>query len=818
MAIFVALSMVAAFFISFSFLAVVKMKYPDESGFAKFLGVFTGTVMIFTLIIKTFLYSKFLKTYGLRTCLMLSPALLFILTIIAVATGTFTGYTAAASGFIFFFLLIALSRLFSVALKSSMEAPSFKVLYQTVSSEIRHHVQSRVDGTVNEISALASGVILLLLGLLSFFKIINFSHVLIIILVGWTYVAYKLYKAYKNNLDESLTSIKSEKKNDDKVGSTGIAASLLKGDEVASKVLFVMNMQEKLQPVAYETLVPYLLHHRLDEIKDYAILQINNRHIYDALDTFKDYDKEGLRENYKSVSERLSKELQAGFDNERFTTLTRSKIVSDRELAARLLGNSGKTEYANHLKFLLRDFDPRVKVAAIKACARLQNQEMATILSEFLGTANYGRFAFDALISIGEQSLDGLEHLFSKSGNDSILLSRIVRIIGNIGGDKACTSLVHKLGYHDIEVARLSAKMLLKNEFTASSVQYYLVHQALLQNMQIIAWNIAARASLREANAELYLQQAIADELKLCFDHLYTLLSLVFEAKSISHIRQNLEGEGSESVGYAIELLELMISDDIKPILFPIIDDSSDSEKIKLLQEYFPVDKMPMENLLKDIINRDYNYIGLWAKACALNIVLLQEKAEITNDIIAQLFNPDEMLSQLAACIIHKNNPESIIPYYKRLPDKLKAKHQKSIDSYKKDPTNTAFNKVLDLKRAKNLVSVPGKILYELTRCASQLVYNEGEDVDSLNDDLNVLVYILLEGELAISAKDGIVQKADAGTFFGGVFAPGYPKDFPVYTAQTSIRVAALLQEDFDKIVFDYPDFAHTIMNDVLYE
>ena len=52
MGIFIALSVVTAFFVQYSFMAVTREQYPAEEDMARFLGIFTGSMMIFTLLIK----------------------------------------------------------------------------------------------------------------------------------------------------------------------------------------------------------------------------------------------------------------------------------------------------------------------------------------------------------------------------------------------------------------------------------------------------------------------------------------------------------------------------------------------------------------------------------------------------------------------------------------------------------------------------------------------------------------------------------------------------------------------------------------------
>jgi ATP/ADP translocase len=204
MALFVAFSMFTAFFVQFSFLVVTNEKYPLEDDLAKYLGFFTGSMMIFTLLIKTFVYSKLLKTYGLQISLLLSSALIALFTGIAILAGIISGYTVDASGFLFFFLLISLSKLFNKTLKDALEGPSFKLLYQSLNKKIRFDVQAKVDGTVNEVSALLSGIFLSSLGLLAFVKLIHYSVALFIILLGWVYITIRLYREYRNSLEMAL--------------------------------------------------------------------------------------------------------------------------------------------------------------------------------------------------------------------------------------------------------------------------------------------------------------------------------------------------------------------------------------------------------------------------------------------------------------------------------------------------------------------------------------------------------------------------------------------------------------------------------------
>ncbi len=212
MSLFVMLSVMTAFFVQYLFMAVTRVQYPSETDLARFLGLFTGSIMIFALTGRLFIFPYLIRNYGLRTCLSLSPILIALSTIIAVVLGLVMGYTpAAGTGFILFFTFLALNRLFSRSLRDSLQTPSFKVIYRTIDENFRYEVQSSADGTVNEIAALFSGLILSGLGILSFVKLIHFQIVLILIAVLWLLAAFKLYSGYRNSIRKALKAGEGEK-------------------------------------------------------------------------------------------------------------------------------------------------------------------------------------------------------------------------------------------------------------------------------------------------------------------------------------------------------------------------------------------------------------------------------------------------------------------------------------------------------------------------------------------------------------------------------------------------------------------------------
>ena len=158
-----------------------------------------GILMLFTFAFKTFVFGKLMEMYGLKVNLLILPFLLIFFTIIASISGTFFGYEGQGSGFEMFFIFIAISKLFAQSLRMAIEVPAFKLLYQPLDINIKFDVQAKIDGTVNEFSALVGGLVLMGLSLLPFIKIIHYSYVLVAIIGIYIFISFKLYAKYQEN-------------------------------------------------------------------------------------------------------------------------------------------------------------------------------------------------------------------------------------------------------------------------------------------------------------------------------------------------------------------------------------------------------------------------------------------------------------------------------------------------------------------------------------------------------------------------------------------------------------------------------------------
>ncbi|MFO7828372.1 MAG: hypothetical protein R6V23_07120, partial [Bacteroidales bacterium] len=733
MSLFVVLSMLAAFFIQYSFLTVTKENYPDHDNLTKFLGAFTGSLLLFTFMFKTFVYSKLMKAYGLKVSILISSILLGIFTVIAVLIGTFGGYTPAASGFIFFFLIIALTRLFSKALKDSVEVPSFKILYQSLKVEIRHNVQAYVDGTINEIAALSAGLLLAALSLFEFFKLIHFSYSLIVILLAWIFVARKLYKEYQISLQKSLAEYKGKRNQVESI-SEFVEKNIDKDIADYEPLIENLEIDFELHPLKFEKKLSQLINHRNIKIQDFAMNKVSAFNIYDAISNIKAYLKseanDSLKERYQTIIDKTDAKINKSPGKENIISLSKSKNSEERVLAAFLMSKFYDNDYFIYLKALMRDLNFQVKIAAIKAAANINQPEFCPLIIEYIEYEGVFQYAYDALLQFDEKALPYLDQYFYKTGTSHRSLIRTIKMMGQIGGDRAIEYLLKKLDHPNEEILLYVLLALRQCNYRANESNINRIHHILERHIGIMGWNIAAKQSLKEANNTELLEQAIDEEITANYDLLYLLLSIAYDAKSIMHVKENIESGTSEGISYALELLDLFIYEEIKPKLIPIVEDISATEKIKQLQNFYPLDILPFNELLIGIVNRDINFINIWTKACALfSFKDLTLENGIPDDLIAHLFNPIDLLRQTSAFIIYNENRDKYLNIKSRIKEKLRDDLDQTIEKSELTANSLIIEKTLMLRKIDIFKNVSYKYLYHLARYMDDIFPSSGNIV-----------------------------------------------------------------------------------------
>jgi len=255
LSLFLFLSMAAFVFADYSFMNVIEQQYPSEKQLASFLGVFEGSIMVLTLLIQTFINERLLSMYGIKTSLLILPLVLLLFTGAAIFSGFIFGYDVSNPEFIWFFLFIALSKFFITTLREATENPVFKLFFMTLDSKIRFDIQTKIEGTINELSRAISGGLILLLGLLPFFKLIHYSWILGAIIIGWAYLIFKIYHLYRVNIRLKLERQKEEADKVEQKGKNLLISKLFTSIDTNNPnlMIFALRALSKIDPDIFKS-------------------------------------------------------------------------------------------------------------------------------------------------------------------------------------------------------------------------------------------------------------------------------------------------------------------------------------------------------------------------------------------------------------------------------------------------------------------------------------------------------------------------------------------------------------------------------------
>ena len=773
MGIFVALSVLTAFFIQYSFMAVTREQYPSEEDLARFLGIFTGSMMIFTLLVKLLVFSYLIRNYGLRTCLAISPLLVAGFTAMAIIIGMTMGFTPeAASGFLIFFLLLALSRLFSKALKDSIESPSFKVIYQTIDEKIRYEIQSGMDGTVNEIAALSSGLILAGMGVLSFIKLIHFSWVLFIFIIIWGFIAIMLYNEYRKSIRKALETGDEETVAEDSI------KSLFPDNRFAAENAFRNDYFRLISgdySPAESNMSPWYFRKIIDHStsnRDSSLIPLLKK-----LNSMESLDEENRR-----LSAEIAKRLEE--------VVSDGKAESDKIVSARKVLSGSRLPQTTEILRLLRDNSVEAKRLGIFIIGKFRLADMLPEVCDCLNIRGLETDAFSVLKTFGNEAGSELERFYLASSGNLNTSKTILRLLGKIKTRESRIFLFSRLWSNSRVLKESALKCLIEIDFKPDDEEKDKLHQIISETIGIMTWNLSARKSIERSNDAILLK-VINTEIVRWRSYLFDILSVTYDRSSIVKIKENLDSETVESVNYALEMIDIVIDEAIKQKLIMLLDAVPDEEKLKNLYQFYPVEVPEYNKLIEDIINRDYNLVSIWTKACVLRNIMEIEGETIAESVVALLFSPEEILQEESARIISQSGRELYRSISHRIPESYRKRLGKIAEG-EMDDEEFLLARTLFLHNC--FPSVPED---ELLSVAAQLKYHK--DFLSLSSQAtdNTLIWTLSASGIPARvyvSYDGKLSEADINAGLSG--------NISYYTLSLSAA------DDFN---YQYPDSSFEI-------
>lgn len=813
---FLLVSMIMFVFNQYSFQQLAKEQYPTERELTNFNAFFTGSVYGLSLLMQTFVNNKIISNYGLRISLFILPIVVGIFSLGSLITGGSLGFdkTDSPAGFIYFFLFISLSRLFNWTIRDSLENPVFKLFFIPLDNQVRFNVQTKVEGLVNESARFITGLLIFVLAFIPFFKIIHISIFLLILAGIYFVVVNRMYNGYRSKIRAKLES--SDLQQDSlergfKKVTTKLEEMLLAPS--TSKAVFSFKLLEKINAANMAGWINNLMKNEEEGARQYAQERMNELQGLSVSDKYVirlDGSTSGGNRNILSQND-----LQMMIDNDgtitkaRIQKLCRSSDPDDRHYAAELLLHTSRDECTSFLMELLLDNEPKVRNTAIKTSVKKNNAEIINALIENLGNPVYSNQAMNALVLIGSATLPALEAAFYRSGQNTQIMLRIIQVMGRVGGQRSKEMLWNKIDYPNKVVVLQVLLSLGECGFKAGISQITRIKYAIEADIADIRWNLSA---IQEIGDEGFFAGQIKDslrwEIQSDIDHIYMLLAMLYDTRSIQLVKENIESGTAEGITYAVELLDVFLSEQLKRRVIPVLDDLTDSERISRLDDFYPRVRLDSKLVLKFMINRDFTQANRWTKACVLFHIGTQQIADFKLDLIAQLFNPDALLCEISAWALFQIDADL---YHEHI-SRLEASKKRTLDDLiLHSKKMTVFEKVLFFQRIPVFEDIPGITLSYLADISTEIRIGKGESM-TLDNSMNNDFYVIVTGSVQFYQRGELLATFKEGQFVGEMLSMPDFINTNLIVAQTDLITLKFNKDLFYELLADNVNLADKIL------
>ncbi len=746
------LLLVAAFYlVDLGFLNQVRTHFPSSESVAEFIGLFYGTIKVIELLVRVLLSGRVVSHLGIKFGLFALPFALFSLAFLASVIGAVSGIDATL-----FLLLVLFSKLVWLVLRKSLSDPSFRVLYQPLAGDQKLAFQARV-GQAGQAGSLAVGLILLLFSTTGFNALYLF-YLSLPVFAAWVVVVTRLHREYRTKLLDNLSAEASPKV-------PTLPIEILTHEVrsgVPENLRYHLNLLEQIDPTAVEPLLGEKLDDPLALIRVGILRRIERTRALGTRERVERLAGEGnpraVRKAAQCTLETLGEIAALADAPERVSALVRSSDPAQRVRAAVALGCARGEWSHGILAELLWDRFWEVRRAALQAAGRSRHPRFQPQIVSHLSQPAFATAATAALVTIGEPVVSELETAFRRGGQTPEVRLRILKIYARIGGARVRELLWDKLRYPDREIRQrvLCALNVLAAEAGAEHLS--LVTRELEEVVGALVWNLSAVRDLDENGGIDDVRDALEREIAQNRATIFLLLSLLYDSQAIALARENIESDVREAAVYALEILDLLISPELKPILFPVLEDLRPAQCLRRLGAFYPRQRLDRDERLSAIVQRDPSRLGGWTKACAIQAIGKLSSGEVPDILIANLFHPQPMLQELAAWSIHRLDPEAYLRHAAKLPFDDRERLARRIDAAAAGEEDRSplphFDRVCILAGARGFSELPREILVKVVERAEERVLEPGKILPS-EDDPEGTFYVVVEGLLGVLREEG---------------------------------------------------------------
>ena len=664
-------------FLDASFLASTRTHFASQSELAGFFGIFYSTLSAANLLSRG-ISGRILNHLGVTFGLLVVPIGLTIAVTALVAFGNLGGL-----GFLVFWT-VAVTRLLYAVASRAFGDPSRSLLYQPLPRQERLTIQTVVETVVQPSTGGLAGGVLLLFAALAALDAVRLGYALLVVLAAWIVVSWLAGRGYVPMLTAALATRRLERTPLD-LSNPAVHAALEKGlwSGVPLEVSYCLNVLEESEPDHLGFFLISLLEHPLAEVRTDVLERLERVKPANAYEAVMGKAKSDTSAAVRSAALRTAVALgetdaldevapflaeadasvrtgaivgilrYGGIEGvllagEHLLRLRDSALPAQRAEAARILGDVGIAEFHRPLRTLLLDSSVDVRIAALASAAKIGHPSVWPAVIEALRTPALCGAATVALIAGGEPALAALQLALSREQTTREERIRVVRIVGRIGGPRAIEALAAQLRVPDQKTRDQVLVSLSACNYRAFGAGAAEVKRSIELEANHGARIVAASLDIGGDTSVETLARALHLELERTQDRLLLLLSFLFDPSAILQARRQLATGSQDKRSFALEVIDNLVSNDLKSVAMPLLDESPLDERLRRLAPRFPQARLPRAARLREIAHWATESTSPWTVACAVYTIAELRLTELTDVIDSAQASLDPLIRETA--------------------------------------------------------------------------------------------------------------------------------------------------------------------------
>jgi AAA family ATP:ADP antiporter len=834
-------------FIGYGFYLQINMRITDAEALASFLGIFSGVMSGALLIFETFVSGRLLQRFGLRAGLMAMPVLVALLMLVLQLSGLFAGAVALA-----FWIMVA-TRLSGDMLYQSFYQPTLLLLYQPLNHRQRLSTQAMVRSVIEPVATGVTGATLLLLNTLPGFHIGSLGIIILSLMIVWMLVAVFVQREYKQALNRALAKreLIGVTLSLDDASSLAVVTDKLTSSH-APEVIYALDLLEQsAHPALPQFLIAALDHpdtdvhcellRRIERLGvEEAILMVQQM-VADA--TMPPVQAAALRAwcalggvgSVQGVLPYIDAEdsrvrlgamvgllrhggivgvLAAG---QKLLRLVESPELEERALAARVLGEVGVASFYQPLETLLQDEDAQVLYAALFATGQLRPPELWVQVVQALLLPQARRAAANALVAGGGAVLTEVEAAFDVWTDEPDILSQLAQICGRIGGNRAIDLLQRQVDIPDETVRTHILHALSRCGYQAPTAAAPRVLQQIRAEVAQAAWTLATLAELTGSEAAIhFFRDVLTHRLNQQRQRIFSLLSFLYDAPMVWRARDNLSHASATLRAYALEVLDVMLEQDVKRLVFPLLDELTPIQRLAQLQAFFPQPRLDLPVRLEAVLVGAEGEVSAWLKACALYVVGALPCRGCTEAVQASLDAGHPLVQEMATWALHRLQPAVATGMATTVPALSQAAtpqiNSLGIAFTGGNNVLSTIEQVLFLRSVDLFGQIPSEDLAQVTQVTHAVRFAPGERFIH-QGDVGDSLYLIIDGEVEVVVEGvGIVAHRGAKDVIGDMALLTDSLRTASCVATSDVLALKIEQEDFQALMHEKPELAFGII------